>query len=126
MTNCSASALWQPVVKGWIATEDGYFGNYEDGADTFGALKTYREERDAWKKAFFDLKGEMDTGLEALRNEFKTDMAKLNEAIETERTGWKREVRKAKAPGFGIFAGGGVDQYGEFHPVVGFGFVWKF
>ena len=49
----------------------------------------------------------------------------LEKSIEQERAGWKREIRKARVPGFGLFAGFGVDDRGEVEVVVGAGFVWK-
>jgi len=52
-------------------------------------------------------------------------MKVLIDAQEAERKGWQAEIRKAKAPGFGFFAGGGVTPSGQIEFVAGVGLVWK-
>lgn len=120
MTSLPASA-WTYVPAGWTATEPGYWGTERDGRDTLQALRTYREERDAWQKAFEDSRDENRTFQEKMEQRFTA----LEESLESERAGWKREIRKAKGPGFGIFAGYGFDSRGEGNFVIGAGLVWK-
>ncbi len=120
MTSLPASA-WTYVPAGWTATEPGYWGTERDGRDTLQALRTYREERDSWRRAF-----------EAARDENRDFQAKMEErfsslekSLEAERTAWKREIRKAKGPGFGVFAGYGMNDRGDGDFVVGAGIVWR-
>ena len=120
MTSSPASA-WTYIPAGWTATEPGYWGSEQDGQDTLEALRTYREERDAWKRAFEDARDENRAFQERMEQRF-SDLEKF---LETERAGWKREVRKARAPGFGIFAGYGFDSRGDGNFVIGAGLVWK-
>lgn len=120
MTSLPASA-WTYVPAGWTATEPGYWGTERDGRDTLQALRTYREERDAWQRAFEDARDENRTFQEKMEQRFTA----LEESLEAERAGWKREIRKARAPGLGIFAGYGFDSRGEGNFVIGAGLVWK-
>lgn len=120
MTSSPASA-WTYVPAGWTATEPGYWGTERDGRDTLQALRTYRDERDAWQRAFEDSRDENRTFQEKMEQRFTA----LEESLEAERAGWKREIRKARAPGLGIFAGYGFDSRGEGNFVIGAGLVWK-
>ena len=122
MTSLPASAAWKYVPGGWTTPDAGYFGTEQDGRDTLEALRTYREEATAWENAYNALKAEFDT----LRAELNLKFAALEKSLNAEREAWKGEVRKAKGPGWGVFAGGAVDNNGDFKPVIGFGLVWKF
>ena len=121
MTSSPASAAWTYIPAGWTATEPGYWGTEQDGRDTLEALRTYREERDAWRKAFEDARDENRAFQERMEQRFSD----LEKSLETERAAWKREIRKAKGPGFGIFAGYGFDSHGDGNFVIGAGIVWK-
>ena len=122
MMSLPASGAWQYVPRGWIAPDAGYWGTEQDGRDTLEALRTYREEATAWENAYNALKAEFDT----LRAELDLKFASLEKSLNAEREAWKGEVRKAKAPRWGVFAGGAVDNNGDFKPVIGFGLVWRF
>ena len=121
MMSLPASA-WQYVPRGWTTPDAGYFGTEQDGRDTLEALRTYREEATAWENAYNALKAEFNT----LRAELDLKFAALEKSLDKERKAWKGEVRKAKGPGWGVFAGGAVDNNGDFKPVIGFGLVWRF
>lgn len=120
MTSLPASA-WTYVPAGWTATEPGYWGTEQDGRDTLEAIRTYREERDAWRKAFEAAQDENRAFQEKMEQRFTA----LEESLEAERAAWKREIRKARSPGFGMFAGYGLDSRGEGNFVIGAGLVWK-
>ena len=122
MMSLPASGAWQYVPRGWTAPDAGYWGTEQDGRDTLEALRTYRESSEAWEKAYNALHGEFDT----LRAELDTKFATLEKSLDKEREAWKGEVRKAKGPGWGVFAGGAVDNNGEFTPAFGVGIVWRF
>jgi len=109
------------VPPGWTATEPGYWGDDGTGSETLEVLRTTREERDAWKQAFESARDENQIFQEKMEQRFSG----LEESLEKERAAWKREIRKAKAPGFGMFAGYGLDSRGEGNFVIGAGLVWK-
>jgi hypothetical protein len=121
MTSSPASAAWTLVPAGWQSSEPGYWGDEATGRDTLEALRTYREERDAWKQAFESVRDENQIFQEKMEQRFSG----LEESLEKERAAWKREIRKAKGPGFGIFAGYGFDSHGDGNFVIGAGIVWK-
>ncbi|HCL78927.1 MAG TPA: hypothetical protein DIC53_03045 [Synergistaceae bacterium] len=121
MASSPASAAWKYVPEGWTTPDAGYFGTEQDGRDTLEALRTYREEATAWEAAYNALKAEFDT----LRAELDMKFAALEKSLDKEREAWKGEIRKAKGPGFGIFAGYGFDSHGDGNFVIGAGIVWK-
>lgn len=121
MTSWPASAEWRYVPRGWTAPESGYWGTEADGRDTLKALETYRGEADAWKRGFEAIQDENAR----FREEIMARYATLEGAVERERAGWKREIRKARAPGFGVFAGYGLNDHGGGDFVIGAGIVWR-
>ncbi len=121
MTSSISSGEWKYVPAGWTATEPGYFGSEQDGRDTLEAVRTYREERDSWRRAFEEARDENRDFQAKMEERFSS----LEKSLEAERTAWKREIRKAKAPGFGVFAGYGLNDHGEGDFVIGAGIVWR-
>ena len=109
------------MPKGWTTPRPGYWGENEDGRDTLSAIETYRGEAAAWEAAFNKAVSEN----EAFRAEMVARFEGLEKAIEKERAGWKREIRRAKGPGFGLFAGYGLNDRGDGDFVFGAGVVWK-
>ena len=84
-------------------------------------IRTYREQSEYWER---------EHG--ALSDEFKVYIDKTNERltgietnIEAERRAWKNEIRKAKLPGLGVFAGAGYGSSGDLQAVIGVGLVWR-
>jgi len=122
MTSSPASGDWELVPTEWTSSRPGYWGEIEDGRDTLAALKTAREEATAWKKAYY--------ASEARRVEFEKNISKrfdgMEDSLAVREKAHKKEVRSAKAPGFGVFIGYGVDQRGNGTAAVGVGLVWKF
>lgn len=84
-------------------------------------IRVYREERDLWKRAFESAQNENREFQQKMEERFSA----LEQNISAERTAWKKEIRKSKAPGFGLFTGFGVDHRGEGNWVIGAGIVWK-
>ena len=84
-------------------------------------MRYYRQRGDALELAYNELYAANIAHNEQMLEQMKS----LVDAQEAERKGWQAEIRKAKAPGFGFFAGYGAtpNDGGEF--VVGFGLVWK-
>lgn len=115
------SGEWKHVPQGWQTTEPGYWGTMTDGRDTLEMVLVYREERDSWRRAF-------EAAQEANRtfhSQMEARFDSLERSVETERAAWKKELRKARSPGFGLFTGFGVDHRGEGNWVIGAGLVWR-
>ena len=109
------------VHKGNSSPAEGYWLDVPTGRNLLHMIRTYREQSEYWEKAHG-----------ALSEEFKSYIDKTNErltgiesSIEAERRAWKNEIRKAKLPGLGLFAGAGYGSSGDLQAVVGVGLVWK-
>jgi hypothetical protein len=94
--------------------------NAEALSSLTAAAKTYRLERDAWEGAYRELSEKSAKYAEDMRS----SLAELRGQLDDERAAWKREVRKAKGPGVGVFAGVGYAG-GGVEAVVGVGVVWR-
>lgn len=99
----------------------GYWIDEQGGRDTYSALRYYRLRGNKLEQAYNEL---YEAGI-AHNEQTLAQMKTLIDAQETERKGWQSEIRKAKAPGFGIFAGYGVTPNSEGEFVIGAGLVWK-
>jgi hypothetical protein len=108
------------VPPGWTAEEEGYYLNTEALSSLTAASKTYRLERDAWMKAYYELSDKS----ESFRGSVETQIKELRRQLDEERSAWKSSLRKARSPGFGVFAGAGYAG-GEVEVVVGMGLVWR-
>jgi hypothetical protein len=108
------------VPPGWTTDEEGYFLNAEALSNLTAAAKTYRLERDTWEAAYLEL-GEKST---KYAEDMRRSLAELRVQLEDERAAWKAELRKAKGPGLGVFAGMGYTGSG-FEAVAGVGLVWR-
>ena len=109
------------VPAGWTTPKPGYWGDDGTGSETLEVLRTTREERDAWERAFYRQKDENMAFKDAMEARFND----LEKNLAVERAAWKREIRKAKGPGFGVFAGYGFNDRGDGDFVAGFGLVWR-
>ncbi len=104
-----------------MSLSDGYWLDVPTGRNLLHMIRTYREQSEYWEKAH-----------EELTDEFKGCIDKTNErlsgiesSIEAERKSWQNEIRKAKLPGLGVFAGAGYSASGNVDAVVGIGLVWR-
>ena len=100
---------------------DGYVINEEGLRTVYSAIRTYREERDAWESAYNDLSVKYTAFAEDVRHEINN----IKQSISDERVEWAKAIRKAKMPGLGVFLGGGYTSGGSVEVVVGAGIVWK-
>jgi outer membrane protein TolC len=108
------------VPPGYAVEEESYLMNEEALRTVYASIRTYREERDAWEKAFNDLKRSTD----AYRDSMSKGLKDLEAQLDDERRAWKGAVQAARKPGVGIFAGVGYAD-SEFKFTVGVGFVWR-
>ena len=100
---------------------DWYVINEEGLRTVYSAIRTYREERDAWEAAYNDLSVKYTAFAEDVRQEIND----IKQSISDERVEWAKAIRKAKMPGLGVFLGGGYTSNGSVEAVVGVGIVWK-
>ena len=124
LTSCAYSSEqieFNYVQKGYSSPAEGYWLDVPTGRNLLHMIRTYREQSEYWEAAHG-----------ALSDEFKAYIDKTNErlttietSIEAERKAWKNEIRKAKLPGVGVFAGAGYGSAGQVQAVVGVGLVWR-
>lgn len=124
LTNCAYSSEqinFNYVPKGYSSPSEGYWLDVPTGRNLLHMIRTYREQSEYWER---------EHG--ALSDEFKVYIDKINERltgietnIEAERRAWKNEIRKAKLPGLGVFAGAGYGSSGDLQAVIGVGLVWR-
>jgi hypothetical protein len=127
LTNCAYSSTptteikFEYVPQGYVAPSEGYWLDVPTGRNLLHMIRTYREQSEYWEKSHG-----------ALSEEFKAYIDKTNERltgietnIEAERRAWKNEIRKAKLPGVGVFAGAGYGSAGQVQAVIGVGLVWR-
>ena len=106
LTSCAYSSEqinFKYVPQGYVSLSEGYWLDVPTGRNLLHMIRTYRERAEYWEAAHG-----------ALSAEFKAYIDKTNErltgiesSIEAERKAWKNEIRKAKLPGVGVFAGAG-------------------
>ena len=124
LTSCAYSSEqieFKYVPQGYVSPAEGYWLDVPTGRNLLHMIRTYREQSEYW-----------ETAHGALSEEFKAYIDKTNErlttietSIEAERKAWKNEIRKAKLPGLGVFAGAGYGSAGQVQAVVGVGLVWR-
>jgi hypothetical protein len=83
-------------------------------------VQTYREEREIWAESYNDLSDKAAYHAAEQRE----NLAALKNQLENERAEWRKALRGAKKPGFGIFAGAGYTGSG-YEAVIGVGVVWR-
>jgi hypothetical protein len=87
----------------------------------YASIATYRQERDLWMNAYYELQ-EKDLEYTKL---MKQSLKDLENKLDSERNAWRTELRKAKGPGWGVFAGVGLTTSSQVEGTIGIGYVWK-
>ena len=127
LTSCAYSSTptteikFDYVPQGYVAPAEGYWLDLPTGRNLLHMIRTYREQSEYWEKAHGALSEEFRAYID------KTDerLTGIESNIEAERKAWKNEIRKAKLPGLGVFAGAGYGSGGDIQPVIGVGLVWR-
>ena len=112
---------FQYVPAGYVTSDIGYWASEPTGRTLLVALRTYKSEAKHWASAYEELKVEHD--IFAKNTEILTE--EVAKRIVDERKEWKKEVRKAKRAGLGIFAGPAYCGNGTVQLAVGAGIVWR-
>lgn len=124
LTNCAYSSEqinFNSVQKGNSSPAEGYWLDVPTGRNLLHMIRTYREQSEYWEKAHGALSEEFRAYID------KTDerLTGIESSIEAERKALKNEIRKAKLPGLGVFAGAGYGSSGDLQAVIGVGLVWR-
>lgn len=91
------------------------------GRDILEGWRSDRSAKDTYKAALDELYGEWQT----FKGDMTAQIAEIRDSHAKERQEWQRELRRARAPGFGVFGGVGYMTGGDLQGVVGVGLVWK-
>ncbi len=91
------------------------------GRNLLHMIRTYREKAEYWERKHGALSDEFKVYVDAT-NERLTG---IESSIDAERKALKNEIRKARLPGLGVFAGAGYGSAGQVQAVVGVGLVWR-
>lgn len=124
LTNCAYSSEainFEYVPQGYVSPSEGYWIDVPTGRNLLHMIRTYRELSEYWEREHGALSEELRAYID------KTDerLTGIESSIEAERRAWKNEIRKAKLPGLGVFAGAGYGSAGQVQAVVGVGLVWR-
>lgn len=89
-TSLPSGASVQYVPAGWTSTEPGYWLTEPDGRDLLAALKTYRNEAEAWEQAVRSMEAET----EVFKTNIEVQLRVLEEKFDAERRIWKAEKNR--------------------------------
>ncbi len=109
------------VPKGWVAPQIAYVASEEFSQETTESIEGYEERLSMWQEAYFELSRESEAYAKTMETRWRKALSDLN-SLEKRH---KRELRRARSPGFGPFAGIAYTTDGDFRGVVGIGFVWR-
>ena len=124
LTSCAYSSEqinFEYVPQGYVSLSEGYWLDVPTGRNLLHMIRTYREQSEYWEAAHGALSAEFNAYIDKTNERLTT----IETSIEAERKAWKNEIRKAKLPGLGVFAGAGYGSAGDIQPVIGVGFVWR-
>ena len=107
--------------KGQIAAKNGYWANEYSGRLIFQALRSYRLDRDHWR----DMYWEQNAASVEYADKVMLRLEQIENDIRTREDAWKKELRKSRLPGIGVFAGPAYTSAGDFQFAAGIGIVWK-
>ena len=124
LTSCAYSSEqinFEYVPQGYVSPAEGYWLDVPTGRNLLHMIRTYRERAEYWEAAHGALSAEFKAYIDKTNERLTT----IETSIEAERKAWKNEIRKARLPGLGVFAGAGYGSAGHVQAVVGVGLVWR-
>lgn len=123
LMNTGESAEIEYIQRGWTAPTTGYYVTERAARDILAGWRSDRAEKEIYKRSFNELHLESRITTEILEEQ----IADIKESLKNERFANEAALRKANAPGFGLFAGVGYAPFnsGEVRFVVGFGWTWR-
>ena len=109
------------IPKGWTSPTDGYWMTEQAGRDVLTGWKIDREQKAIYMNALEDSEQRLAQLKEVVGEEF----ADIKRAHDEDRAQWQKELRRARLPGIGFFAGIGYTTNNKIEGVAGVGIVWK-
>lgn len=121
LNRAEANAEIEYVPKGWTSSTEGYWMAEQAGRDILTGWKIDREQKIIYMNAL----EESDQKLAQLKEIVSEEFADIKRAHEEDRAQWQKELRRARLPGIGFFAGIGYTTNNKIEGVAGVGIVWK-
>ena len=121
LNRAEANAEIEYVPKGWTSPTEGYWMTEQAGRDVLTGWKIDREQKIIYMNAL----EESDQKLAQLKEIVSEEFADIKRAHEEDRAQWQKELRRARLPGIGFFAGIGYTTNNKIEGVAGVGIVWK-
>lgn len=116
-----ASAEIEYIPKGWTSPTDGYWMTEQAGRDVLTGWKIDREQKIIYMGAL----EESEQKIAQLKEIVSEEFANIKRAHDEDRAQWQKELRRARSPGIGFFAGIGYTTNNKIEGVAGVGIVWK-
>lgn len=119
LLSIGANAEIRHIPHGWVSPAAGYYMTEDAGRDILEGWASDRAARDTYKAALDDMSQEW----QGFNASLVAQVEAVKVSLANERATNKATLRRARAPGFGVFAGCSFNGGAEF--VVGAGLVWK-
>ena len=121
LIKAEASAEIEYIPKGWTSPTDGYWMTEQAGRDVLTGWKIDREQKIIYMGAL----EESEQKIAQLKEIVSEEFANIKRAHDEDRASWQKELRRARLPGIGFFAGIGYTTNNKIEGVAGVGIVWK-
>ena len=121
LIRAEASAEIEYIPKGWTSPTDGYWMTEQAGRDVLTGWKIDREQKIIYMGAL----EESEQKIAQLKETVSEEFANIKRAHDEDRASWQKELRRARSPGIGFFAGIGYTTNNKIEGVAGVGIVWK-
>ena len=121
LERAEASAEIEYIPKGWTSPTDGYWMTEQAGRDVLTGWKIDREQKIIYMGAL----EESEQKIAQLKEIVSEEFANIKRAHDEDRASWQKELRRARSPGIGFFAGIGYTTNNKIEGVAGVGIVWK-
>ena len=121
LERAEASAEIEYVPKGWNSPTEGYWMTEQAGRDVLTGWKIDREQKTIYMNAL----EESEQKIAQLKEIVSEEFANIKRAHDEDRAQWQKELRRARLPGIGFFAGIGYTTNNKIEGVAGVGIVWK-
>ena len=121
LERAEASAEIEYVPKGWNSPTEGYWMTEQAGRDVLTGWKIDREQKTIYMNAL----EESEQKIAQLKEIVSEEFANIKRAHDEDRAQWQKELRRARSPGIGFFAGIGYTTNNKIEGVAGVGIGWK-
>lgn len=109
------------VPAGYTTPTSGYFLTEQAGRDVLEGWSSDRAAKEAYKAALDDMYSEW----QVFKDDMTAQITAVKDSLTAEREANRIALKKARAPGLGVFGGIGFTSNGDIKAVVGIGLVYK-